>query len=170
MAIDVASIDFGSGAEWEQITIPAPTYHEDFPATAEFSKDTSDNVTPNENIYSSILTTISPGIYRIRGWMFASGHRRFGTGLSSSDRFADTPLWGLRKKQESGSWPYNSPMYFRYKTETNENPYSTLVYKEEVFIVPPSASLFNLWLFDYSYFVFQDHTHASDLILEKMVD
>ena len=29
---------------------------------------------------------------------------------------------------------------------------------------------FNLWLFDYSYFVFQDHTHASDLILEKMVD
>lgn len=164
MALDVASIDFGSVAEWEQITIPVPTYHEDFPAVSEYNK-TDYITTPNSNIYSSILTSLDPGVYRVRGWMFASGLHRFYNG-SSGDTYNDTPLWGLRKKSEAS----HDGTYYRYKTNTNENPYACLVYKEEVFIVPPSASLFNLWLFDYSYFVFQDHTHASDLILEKMVD
>lgn len=155
MALDVASIDFGSGAEWERITIPTPTYQSDFPGN-DWKTNTT---TPDNNIYSSILTNIEPGVYRVRGWMFASGKQRW------DDSMYDVPLWGLRAKQESGY-----KIYYRYKSHTMESPYSTLVYIEEVFIVPPSASLFNLWLFDYSYFVFNNHSHYTDLILEKMVD
>lgn len=158
MAVDVHEISFSGSAEWEQVQIPTPTYHTDFPNVSEYG-GTEITQAP-AGVYSSIVTNVEPGTYKVKGWVFASEYHRFTE--SGADVFADTPLWGLRKKNDAGK------TYYRYKP-SGENPYSGLVYMEEVFVVPDTASSFNLWLFDYSYYVFNNHSNQ-DLILEKMVE
>lgn len=163
MAIDVASIDFGSGAEWEQITIPVPTYHQDFPTS--ISGGSENQNVAHTDVYSVILTDITPGVYRVKGWVYSSNAHRFHfpNTESNKDEFSYTPQWALRLKNDTGI------NFFHSVPDGVAGYYTTLHYKEEVFIVPEIASQFNLWLYDYSYYALGNHNNPG-LILEKMVD